>query len=69
MRSWLQWRNTSRERSFVLSATVAVASLLLGSVPGVLHAQASPTLALASVVVANVWRFGSAAMSPTAAAE
>jgi ribose transport system substrate-binding protein len=46
MRSWLQRRNALRGRSLVLSSTVAAASLLLGSLPGALHAQASPTLAL-----------------------
>src|SRR5947209_15641711 len=46
MRSWLPRRKVSREGSLALLSATAAAIWLLGGVPGALHAQASPTIAL-----------------------
>ena len=46
MAHWLQRRKASRERSLALFSAAAAAAWLIAGVPGALHAQGSPTIAL-----------------------
>jgi ribose transport system substrate-binding protein len=46
MAHWLQRQKASRERSLALFSAAAAAAWLIAGVPGALHAQGSPTIAL-----------------------